>query len=112
MNSATSNAPRARLFRVIAISSPTDGFFPCRAILALLAASVDARRPFDEGPMLHNPGVTERLARFVVETQFGDLPKDVAHQAKRSVMNLFAVALTGCRTETVETLLQTLAAFS
>jgi 2-methylcitrate dehydratase PrpD len=62
--------------------------------------------------MLHNPGVTERLARFVAGTQLDDLPKDVAHQGKRSVMNLFAVALTGCRTETFETLLQTLAAFS
>ncbi len=62
--------------------------------------------------MLHNPAVTERLARFVTETHLSDLPNDVAHQAKRSLMNLFAVALTGCRTETFETLLQTLAAFS
>src|SRR6204780_4073820 len=112
MNSPTSNTLRARHFQVVVISSPTGHFFPCRAILALLTASVDARRPFDEGPMLHNPGVTERLARFVVETRLSDLPKDVVHQAKRSAMNLFAVALTGCRTETFETLLQTLAAFS
>src|ERR1700691_1436286 len=112
MSSVTSNTPRVRHFQVAVISSPADGLFRRRDILALLAAPVDARRPFDEGPMLHNPGVTERLARFVVETRLGDLPKDVVHQAKRSLMNLFAVALTGCRTETFETLLQTLTAFS
>src|SRR6204780_5035044 len=112
MNSATRDTLRARHFQVVVISSPADVLFRCRGILALLAASVDARRPFDEGPMLHNPGVTERLARFVAETQLRDLPNDVIHQAKRSAMNLFAVALTGCRTETFETLLQTLAAFS
>jgi 2-methylcitrate dehydratase PrpD len=57
-------------------------------------------------------GVSGQLAQFVAGTRWDDLPADVAHQAKRSVMNLFAVALTGCRTETFETMLQTLAAFS
>jgi 2-methylcitrate dehydratase PrpD len=62
--------------------------------------------------MSGNAGVSGQLAQFVVGTRWDDLPAEVAHQAKRSVMNLFAVALTGCRTETFETLLQTLAAFS
>ncbi len=62
--------------------------------------------------MLQTPGVTERLAQFVVATQWGDLPDDVAHQTKRSLINFFAVALTGCRTETFETALQSLAQFS
>jgi 2-methylcitrate dehydratase PrpD len=62
--------------------------------------------------MLTNPGVTERLAQFVVETRWDDLPQDVAHQAKRALMNFFAVALTGCRDATIETALQSLAAFS
>jgi 2-methylcitrate dehydratase PrpD len=62
--------------------------------------------------MLHNPGITERLARFVVDTRWGDLPPQAAHQAKRSLMNFFAVALTGCRDATFETALQSLAAFS
>jgi 2-methylcitrate dehydratase PrpD len=62
--------------------------------------------------MLQNPGVTERLARFVVDTRWGDLPPEVTHQAKRSLVNFFAVALTGCRNQTVEIALASLAAFS
>jgi 2-methylcitrate dehydratase PrpD len=62
--------------------------------------------------MSGNAGVSGQLAQFVVGTRWDDLPAHVAHQAKRSVMNLFAVALTGCCTETFETLLQTLAPFS
>jgi 2-methylcitrate dehydratase PrpD len=82
------------------------------AILALWRKPVDAQRQFDGAPMLHNPGATERLARFVVETHWRDLPQDVVHQTKRSLMNFFAVALTGCRTETFETALASLAQFS
>jgi 2-methylcitrate dehydratase PrpD len=67
--------------------------------------------------MLRNPGVsetfvTETLAQFVVGMRWEDLPPKVAHQAKRSAINFFAVALTGCRNETIETALQTLAPFS
>jgi 2-methylcitrate dehydratase PrpD len=62
--------------------------------------------------MLHQPGVTERLARYVVNTRWDDLPKQVAHQAKRSLLNFFAVALTGCRNETIEIALASLAPFS
>jgi 2-methylcitrate dehydratase PrpD len=62
--------------------------------------------------MLTNPGVTERLAQFVVETRWDDLPQDVTHQAKRALLNFFAVALTGCRTATFEIALASLAMFS
>jgi 2-methylcitrate dehydratase PrpD len=62
--------------------------------------------------MLSIPGVTEQLARFVVETRCDALPSDVVHQAKRSLLNFFAVALTGCRVETIETAFATLATFS
>ena len=55
--------------------------------------------------MLQQPGVTEALAKFVVDTRYGDLPLEAVHQAKRSLMNFFAVALTGCRHPTVETVL-------
>ncbi len=58
--------------------------------------------------MLHQPGVTERLATFVTATRWSDLPKEVAHAAKRSLLNFFAVALTGCRNETFEIALKTL----
>jgi 2-methylcitrate dehydratase PrpD len=62
--------------------------------------------------MLSIPGVTEQLARFVVETRCDALPSHVVHQAKRSLLNFFAVALTGCRVETIETAFAKLARFS
>ncbi len=62
--------------------------------------------------MLHQPGVTERLANFVTAARWSDLPSEVGHAAKRSLVNFFAVALTGCRNETFEIALGTLAAFS
>jgi 2-methylcitrate dehydratase PrpD len=57
-------------------------------------------------------GITGILAKFVVGTRWQDLPAEATHQAKRSLMNFFAVALTGCRNETIETALRTLAMFS
>src|SRR5260221_5979279 len=62
--------------------------------------------------MLHKPGVTQRLARFIVTTRWDDIPSPVRHQAKRSFMNFFAVALAGCRTQPVEIALRSLAEFS
>ncbi len=62
--------------------------------------------------MSHNLRVTERLASFVVEAKRHELPPQVAHQAKRSTMNFFAVALAGCRDATIETALACLAAFA
>ena len=62
--------------------------------------------------MLHKTGVTERLARFVVATRWDDIPAPVRHQAKRSLINFFAVALAGCRTGPVEIALRSLAEFS
>lgn len=62
--------------------------------------------------MLQTSGVTQRLARFVVEAQWEDIPPPVRHQAKRSLMNFFAVVLAGCRTAPVEIALRSLAEFS
>jgi 2-methylcitrate dehydratase PrpD len=62
--------------------------------------------------MLDKSGVTETLARFIVATRWDDIQPDVAHQAKRSLMNFFAVALAGCRTEPIETTLRSLLEFS
>ena len=62
--------------------------------------------------MLHKLGVTESLARNIVATRWEDIPLPVRHQAKRSFMNFFAVALAGCRTEPVETALRSLGEFS
>jgi 2-methylcitrate dehydratase PrpD len=55
-------------------------------------------------------GVTETLARFVADTH--DIPDPVKHEAKRALLNFFAVALAGCRTGPVETALKSLAEFS
>ncbi len=62
--------------------------------------------------MLHRSGVTQNLARFLVETQWDDIPEPVRHQGRRSLLNFFAVALAGCRTEPVEIALRSLGEFS
>ena len=62
--------------------------------------------------MRQNQPVTENLAKWAAATSWDALPAAVAHQAKRSLMNFFAVALTGCRDVTIETTLASLAAFS
>src|SRR3984957_16803658 len=62
--------------------------------------------------MLHKPGVTESLAQNIVATRWEDIPAPVRHQAKRSFMNFFAVALAGCRTQPVEIALASLSEFS
>ena len=62
--------------------------------------------------MAHNPGVTVKLADLVVGTRWDDLPPQVVHQAKRSLMNFFAVALAGCRDGTMQTALAALPEFS
>lgn len=62
--------------------------------------------------MLHRPGVTKNLARFVVAARWDDIPDTVRHAAKRALLNVFAVALAGCRAGPVEIALQSLAEFS
>jgi len=62
--------------------------------------------------MLPRPGVTQNLARFVVETKWKDIPDPVRHEAKRALLNFFAVAIAGCRTGPVEIALQSLTEFS
>src|SRR5262245_35816529 len=62
--------------------------------------------------MLHKPGITEGLARFVVETRWDGIPQAVCHGAKRALLNFFAVALSGCRSDPVEIALSSLAEFS
>src|ERR1700734_4153662 len=62
--------------------------------------------------MLQTSGVTQLLARHLVETRSDDIPATLRHQAKRSLMNFFAVALAGCRSGPVEIALRSLAEFS
>ena len=56
--------------------------------------------------------LTARLAHHVVVTRWEDVPDGVRHQAKRSLINLFAVALAGCRTGPVDIALASLKEFS
>ncbi len=62
--------------------------------------------------MLPRQGVTQTLARFVGETKWEDIPERARHEAKRALLNFFAVAIAGCRTEPVELALKTMAEFS
>src|SRR3954465_7153735 len=62
--------------------------------------------------MLHKADLTQALAHLVVATRWDEIPRTVRHQAKRSFMNYFAVALAGCRTGPVEVALRSLAEFS
>jgi 2-methylcitrate dehydratase PrpD len=62
--------------------------------------------------MLPRAGVTQTLARFVAETRWETLPDPVRHEAKRALLNFFAVTIAGCRTEPVEIALKSLAEFS
>ena len=62
--------------------------------------------------MLHKAGVTEGLGRHIVATQWDEIPSQVRHQAKRSLINFFAVTLAGCRSWPVETALRSLSEFS
>jgi 2-methylcitrate dehydratase PrpD len=67
----------------------------------------------DDGEtMLPRPGVTSALAHFVIDTTWDDIPEKARHEAKRALLNFFAVAIAGCRTEPVELALKSLAEFS
>jgi 2-methylcitrate dehydratase PrpD len=67
---------------------------------------------YKESFMAHETGVTSSLSRLVARTRWDDTSEAVRHQAKRSLMNFFAVALFGCRTPPIELLLASLAEFS
>jgi 2-methylcitrate dehydratase PrpD len=77
----------------------------------LYGDALDAGRK-SGGKILQQVDVTKRLAHYVAATRWEDVPPDVRHQAKRSLVNLFAVALAGCRTDPVEIALQSLKEFS
>jgi 2-methylcitrate dehydratase PrpD len=57
-------------------------------------------------------GLTGRLAAFVHASAWCDLPEPVRHEARRSLMNYFAVALGGCSDPTISAAVRTFAPFS
>lgn len=52
------------------------------------------------------------LARFLVEARWEDVPDDVRHEAKRSILNMFATALAGSRDEATGIAVDVLAGLS
>lgn len=54
-------------------------------------------------------GVTERLARFVVETRYTDLPPDAIEQGKRALLDTIGVSLAGVRDDTGKIIVETVA---
>jgi 2-methylcitrate dehydratase PrpD len=57
--------------------------------------------PFDANA-LRNGVLTRKLARFVADMQWRDLPAAVRNEAKRSLVNYFAVALAGAHDPTLD----------
>jgi 2-methylcitrate dehydratase PrpD len=62
--------------------------------------------------MLQKLGVTQNLAQFVISTRWEDIPEQIRHQAKRSLLNFFAVTIAGCRTDPVDLALKSLSEFT
>jgi 2-methylcitrate dehydratase PrpD len=78
--------------------------------LSSLAATVPGNQEGDG--MLERTDITSGLARFLVETRWEDIPEQARHEAKRALLNFFAVAIAGSHTPPVEAALETLAEFS
>ena len=55
--------------------------------------------------------VSRELASFVADSQWEDMPTAVRHEAKRSLLNCFATAFSGCRDEALEISLASLLEF-
>jgi 2-methylcitrate dehydratase PrpD len=60
----------------------------------------DALKP--SNPADTEPGATAALAAFVANTPWQAVPEAVRHEAKRSLVNYFAVALAGCGEAEIE----------
>ncbi|CAN5390590.1 MmgE/PrpD family protein [soil metagenome] len=58
------------------------------------------------------PDITAQVARFVADFRWAELPEAVRREAKRSLVNYFAVALGGCHEPPVEKALATMRAFT
>jgi 2-methylcitrate dehydratase PrpD len=62
--------------------------------------------------MAPNAAVTARLARFVADSRWEDIPEGVRHQAKRTLLNGLGAAFGGCRDAAVDHALAVLQPFS
>src|SRR3954468_8324711 len=50
-----------------------------------------------EAPNAAAPAVTRALARYIVESQPGDIPDAVVHEARRALLHWIGCSLGGCR---------------
>lgn len=64
------------------------------------------------GNMSPSQGISRVLADFVAESRFENLPPELIHEAKRSLLNGFATALAGASDPVVDRCIETLASFS
>src|SRR6185436_7702077 len=55
---------------------------------------------------------TRQLARFIVESRWSAIPKEVRHEAKRALLNWLGCALGGCNDVAVDTALAALREFA
>ncbi|MDD9926531.1 MAG: MmgE/PrpD family protein, partial [Rhodospirillaceae bacterium] len=62
--------------------------------------------------MTDTPPVSETLTAFIASARAADLPQDVRHAAKRSLLNFFATALPGTHDVAVRKALDTLRPFA
>jgi 2-methylcitrate dehydratase PrpD len=62
--------------------------------------------------MLDRPDVTRNLSRFICETEWDDISPGTVHEAKRALLNFFAVAFAGSHTGPVDIALNSLKEFS
>ena len=62
--------------------------------------------------MSSEPQVTRTLARYVVESQYAEIPPALLHEAKRALLNWLGCAIGTARHETVERALAAIAPFA
>ena len=77
------------------------------AVPGVLSLGGSPRRAESEGE-----GVTRKLARFVVDSKWSDVPEAARKEASRSIVNWVGCALGGARHETTECALQALSELS
>ncbi len=62
--------------------------------------------------MTENSNASAAIAQFVAHARYAHVPPAVIHEAKRSLLNFFATAISGCRDRPFEVLLRSLTTFS
>ena len=56
--------------------------------------------------------ISKQLARFIVDSHWHAIPKEIQHEAKRALLNWLGCALGGCRDTAVDTALAALREFA